>query len=146
LVPGETLLSYGGRDNCLYILCEGELEVSKNGVQIGIQNEPGAIYGEVSVLLDIPHTASVTAVLPSRVYVVDTANEFLRSNPDISYFVSKLLARRLKSASDYLVDIKRQFEDEENHLSMVDEVLESLVHQQDEGCMPGSDRCPDNTL
>jgi CRP-like cAMP-binding protein len=146
LEAGETLINCGGRAEQLFILKEGQLEVFKDGVQINIQQDPGAILGEVSVLLDIPHTASVRAVNPAKVYVVENAKAFLRSHPDITFFVSKLLARRLKNVSDYLVDIKRQYEDEEGHLSMVDEVLESLVHQQDEDVQPGSDRYPDATI
>jgi CRP/FNR family cyclic AMP-dependent transcriptional regulator len=146
LAPGETLIRLGGADNRLYILKQGELEVSKDGVQISLQNEPGAIYGEVSVLLGVPHTADVAAVTAAEVYTVENADAFLRAHPDITFFVSKLLAQRLKSVTDYLVDIKRQFQDEANHLAMVDEVLESLAHQQDEELAPGSDRYPDTAL
>ena len=140
---GETLLTRGGVDNRLYILIEGELEVSDGDVQINTQNEPGSIFGEMAVLLNVPHTATVKAFVPSRVCVVDDAAEFLQSHPDITFYVTKLLARRLKGATDYLVDVKRQYEDQAGHLAMVDEVLASLLHQQDSDCTPGSDRDPD---
>jgi CRP-like cAMP-binding protein len=139
----EALLAEGHASNRLYVLIEGELEVSCDGVHVNTQSEPGSIFGEMAVLLKVPHTATVKGFAPSRVYVVENATEFLRAHPEITFYVAKLLARRLKGATDYLVDVKRQFEDQKGHLGMVDQVLTSLLHQQDEECMPGSDRDPD---
>jgi CRP-like cAMP-binding protein len=146
LAAGETLITCGETDNRLYILVDGELDVSKDGVHINVQSDPGAVFGEVSVLLGIPHTASVSAITPSRLHVVDEADAFLHAHPDVAFVLCKLLARRLKNVSDYLVDIKRQFESETSHLSVVDEVLAALVHQQDSTAQPGSERCPDTAL
>lgn len=144
--PGDILFSEGGRTGILYILTEGEVEVLKGDFQITTVSEPGAIFGEISVLLDIPHTATVKALSASRVYVVQRADEFLQSQPDITYQLAKLLAQRLYGVTTYLADLKNQFEDQENHLGMVDVVLETLVHQQDEECTPGSDRDPNTTI
>lgn len=144
--PGEVLLAERERVGVLYILIEGEVEVLKEDFQISTVSEPGAIFGEISVLLDIPHTATVKALTTSRMYVVQRASEFLQSQTDITYQLARLLAQRLHGVTTYLADLKRQFEDQENHLGMVDVVLETLVHQQDEECIPGSDRDPDTTI
>ena len=144
--PGEVLLTEGGRTGVLYILIEGGVEVLKGDFQVTTVSEPGAIFGEISVLLDIPHTATVKALTPSRAYVVERATEFLQSNTDITYQLARLLAQRLYGVTTYLVDFKNQFEDHEDHFGMVDAVLETLVHQQDEECTPGSDRDPDTTI
>ena len=146
VAAGELLLEKGVIDNKLYVLIEGELEVSDEDIQIDVQSEPGSIFGEMSVLLDAPYTATVKGFAPSRVYVVDDAAVFLESHPSITFLVARLLAYRLKGATDYLVDIKRQFADEHNHLGMVDQVLVSLLHGQDEPCEPGSERDPDVTI
>ena len=143
---GETLLAFGETQNRLYVLIDGEIEVSNDGVQISTQDEPGSVFGEMSVLLGIPHTATVKGFVASRVYVVENAAEFLQSHPDVTFYMAKLLARRLKGATDYLVDVKGQFEDQQGHLGMVDEVLASLMYQQDEECTPGSERDPDTTI
>lgn len=144
--PGEVLLTEGGRAGVLYVLIEGEVEVLKGGFRVATISEPGAIFGEMSVLLDIAHTATVKTLVPSRLHVVEHASEFLRLHADIAYHLAKLLAHRLHGVTTYLVDLKRQFKDEDNHLEMVDEVLKTLVHQQDEECDPGSDRYPDTTI
>jgi CRP-like cAMP-binding protein len=109
-------------------------------------SEPGAIFGEVSVLLGLPHMATVKALRPSVFRVAAEPTEFLRSNPDIALAVAALLAKRLHILTTYLVDLKRQFESHENHLALVDEVLESLVHHQEPQAEPGSDRRPDPTV
>lgn len=144
--PGEVLLAEGERAGILYILIEGEVEVLKGDFQISTVSEPGAIFGDLSVLLDIPHTATVKALSLSRTHAVERASEFLQSHTDIAYQLARLLAQRLHGITTYLVDLKSQFEDQESHLGMVDEVLETLIHQQAEECTPGSDRDPNTTI
>jgi CRP-like cAMP-binding protein len=144
--PGEVLLAEGERTGILYILAQGNVEVLKGDFQVNTVAEPGAIFGEISVLLDIPHIATVKALAPTRAYVVERASEFLQSNTDVTYQLARLLAQRLYGVTSYLVDLKKQFEDHDNHFGLVDAVLETLVHQQDEECTPGSDRDPDPTI
>ncbi|RYU62407.1 cyclic nucleotide-binding domain-containing protein [Methylolobus aquaticus] len=143
---GEILLVEGGADKVLYVLIDGEIEVLKGPTQVNTQSEPGAMFGELAVLLDVPHTATVRATVPTRTYVVENAEAFLQGNPDLSFQLAKLLARKLNSITTYLVDLKNQFEDREDHLGMVNEVLESLLHESVEDASPGSDRYPDATI
>jgi CRP/FNR family cyclic AMP-dependent transcriptional regulator len=144
--PGEVLLVEKEKQGILYILIEGEIEVLKGDFQITTASEPGAIFGEMSILLDIPHTATVRTLTRSRMHVIERAAEFLKSHTDITYQLAQLLTQRLYSVTTYLVDLKKQFEDRQDHLGMVDEVLETLVHQQIDECSPGSDRDPDRTI
>lgn len=144
--PGGVLLAEVGKDRKLYVLIKGEVEVLKGDTQVNTQSEPGSIFGELSVLLDVPHTATVRAVTPCRAYYVGDGAAFLHSNPDMAFHLAKLLARKLNSITTYLVDLKRQFQDQDDHLGMVDEVLESLLHQQGEEHQPGSDRYPDRSI
>lgn len=137
------LLVEGESTGTLFILIEGQIEVLKGPFQVHISSEPGAMFGEISALLGIPHTATVRAAQPSRLHVVEQAGAFLASRPDLALYLSKLLAQRLYSVTTYLADMKAQFGDRSDHLGMVDEVLEALLHQQDEAFEPGSDRHPD---
>lgn len=140
--PGAVLLAEGETSGLLYVLIEGEAVILKGDFQINAVSDPGAIFGEISVLLGIPHMATVRASTPCRAYVVEGGSAFLQSNPQISYELSKLLAKRLHGVTAYLVDLKHQFEDHDNHLNMVDDVLETLIHQQQQSFTPGSDRDP----
>jgi len=108
-----------------------------------VTNTPGAILGEMSILLDTPHTATVRTVSPATMYVVENAAEFLQAHPELALVIARLLAQRLNAATTYLVDLKQQFEGRRDHLGMVDEVLDSLIHQQHAEFTPGSDRQPD---
>ena len=64
----------------LLILKEGAVEVVKDGVEIAKVTEPGAVFGELSVLLDQPHTADVRALKASQFHVAD-AGSLLRVEP-----------------------------------------------------------------
>jgi CRP-like cAMP-binding protein len=130
--PGTVLLSEGEKSGRLYVLAEGSVEVLRGDTQVALIDEAGAVFGEMSVLLNRPHTATVRAASPVGVFVFEDAESFLKSNPEIAFFVGKLLAERLNAATTYLVDLKRQFEGQGNHLGMVGEVLETLIHQQRE--------------
>jgi CRP/FNR family cyclic AMP-dependent transcriptional regulator len=123
-------------------LIEGQVEILKRDFQINIVSEPGAIFGEISVLLDIPHMATVRALTPCRVHTVNDGEAFLGANKEISYELCKLLAQRLHGITAYLADLKSQFEDQGDHLAMVDLILETLTHQQKHRFTPGSDRDP----
>jgi CRP/FNR family cyclic AMP-dependent transcriptional regulator len=139
LAPGEVILTEGEKTGHLYVMSEGAIEVFRDDVTIALVTEPGSIFGEMSLLLDIPHTASVRAVGPAKVRVIDNAMEYLAAHPAMMVPIAQLLARRLQSSTTYLVDIKRQFQHHSDHFGMVDEVLESLTHQQDQGFMPDDD-------
>ena len=112
---------------------------------MNVVDEPGAIFGEVSVLLGIPPMATVRVLDRTRVFVAEDGLAFITSRPELALAVARLLASRLHSLTGYLVDVKRQFEDQAGHLGIVDVVLETLVHAQEGGerMAPGSDREPD---
>jgi CRP/FNR family cyclic AMP-dependent transcriptional regulator len=139
---GAILLQEGETAGVLYILVEGSVEILKGDFQITTVSDPGSFFGEVSVLMDCPHMATVRALERSRFHVAENARAFLTSNAEVTFAVAQLLARRLNSVTSYLADLKRQFEGSEDHLGMVDEVLEGLVHDQEqqEEVTPGSDR------
>ena len=130
---GTVLISQGETSGRLFVLVEGQVEVLRGDTQVALIDEPGAIFGEMSVLLGVPHTATVRTVSATRLYEFADAEEFLRSHPAIGFYLARLLAQRLNAATTYLVDLKRQFEGERDHFGMVGEVLESLMNQQDGG-------------
>ena len=144
--PGAVLISEGDTTGRLYILAEGSVEVLRGDTQVAVVGDPGAVFGEMSVLLSRPHTATVKALTPVTMFMFEDAEGFLKSKPDIAFFLSRLLAQRLAAATTYLVDIKRQFEDKSDHLGMVGEVLETLIHQQHAEFTAGPEREADPRL
>jgi CRP-like cAMP-binding protein len=141
--PGECLLQQGEPSaGILYVLAEGSVEVLKGDVQVTTVSQPGAFFGEIGLFLDMPTSATVRALEPTRCYVAKDGKAFLESSPVLTLAVARLLARRLYHATTYLADLKRQFEGHAASLSMLDEVLDALVHHQDveSDVDPGSDR------
>lgn len=127
---GMVILTENQPTDVLYILAEGKVEVLKRDVTVAVTAHPGAVFGEMSVLLGQPPTATVRCLTPARFFVVDEPLKFLHSNPAACFAVARLLAERLSSMTHYLVDLKAQFEDRQDHLGMVDEVLDTLMHNQ----------------
>lgn len=140
---GEPVLTEGTREGVLYVLASGSVDIMKGDILINSVSEPGALLGEVAALLDLPHTATVRAREACTFHVAEDPEAFLHSNPAIAFELARLLARRLHYVSSYLVDVKRQFAGSGDHLAIVDEVLETLVHHQEPHVSAGSDRCPD---
>jgi CRP-like cAMP-binding protein len=125
---GAVLLEEGRRAGVLYVLESGTVEIMKGNVPISTVSHPGAVFGEVSLLLDEPHMATVRVTAESRLRIIEEPMAFLRAHPDASMHVAMILARRLSGVTAYLVDLKRQYEERKDHLAMVDEVLANLLH------------------
>lgn len=127
---GETLIEESIRTDRLYVLKSGAFQVVRNGVRIVSITEPGAFMGEISAVLGSAPTASVVATESSVVHVVDQASASVQRQPDLTYAIARLLARRLSAVTAYLVDIKRQYADTNTHLAVMDEVLANIIMMQ----------------
>jgi CRP/FNR family transcriptional regulator, cyclic AMP receptor protein len=110
IIPaGTQFIQEGQTSGRLYVLVNGRLDILKSETVVATMSEPGAIVGEMSVLLGLPHSATVRASSDSKVYEFDDAASFLVSQPNVALLVAKLLAQRLYAATESLVDLKRQY-------------------------------------
>jgi CRP/FNR family cyclic AMP-dependent transcriptional regulator len=141
--PGDLVVREGGRTGHLYVLIEGRLDVVKGDTVVATITEPGAVLGEMSVLLDKPHTATVRAASDTAIYEIDDAATFLRTQPAVALLIARMLAQRLNVANTYLADIKRQYAGHGNHLEMVGDILQSMINLSPTQVSPGSDRKSD---
>jgi len=71
--------------------------------------EPGAVFGELSALLDQPHTADVRALETSQFHVAEAA-DLLGQDPVALLYVAEVLARRLDGANRALIELKNQLQ------------------------------------
>ena len=99
---GETILAQGSRTDQLLILRTGNVAVVKDGIEIARVSEPGAVFGEISALLDCPHTAEVRALASSQFHVVHPA---ALQDPAALFYVATILARRIDGANQALVQL-----------------------------------------
>ena len=125
---GENVIEQGSRSGTLLVLIDGSLEVLRDEVRVARVSEPGAIFGELSILLGGDHTATLRALTPCSFHVIDEPLARLRASAELSLHVAELLAHRLDALNKYLVDVKRQYEGHD-HLGMVDEVLDALMRR-----------------
>jgi CRP/FNR family transcriptional regulator, cyclic AMP receptor protein len=143
LSPGQVLLRDGEAAEHLYVLVEGRLMVRRHDEDFVTIDAPGACVGEMAVLLDRPHGATVVAVTASRLRVVEDARATLRDRPDVLAAVATVLAGRLDLVNQYLQDVQDQYRHLDGGLGLVGDVLKSLTTHAGPSAEPGSDREPD---
>jgi CRP/FNR family cyclic AMP-dependent transcriptional regulator len=128
---GHVLIKEGGQEGKLFVLVDGQVEVLRKDTQVSYIDEPGSIFGEMAVLLDMPSSATVKALSTVKAYVIDDALSFLGSQPEIALYVGTLLARRLYYTTSYLVDLQQQSQGKREDLDLVDKILAQLVEPDD---------------
>jgi CRP/FNR family cyclic AMP-dependent transcriptional regulator len=89
---GETVFAEGTKTGRLLILKTGAVSIVKGGTEIATVSEPGAILGELSALLDQPHTADVRALEDSVALL----------------YVATVLAARVDAANQALLELKNE--------------------------------------
>jgi CRP/FNR family cyclic AMP-dependent transcriptional regulator len=105
---GETVLVAGSKTGRLLILKKGAVAILKGSIEIAKVTEPGAVIGELSALLDQPHTADVEALEDSQFRVADAT--LLETNPAAILHVAKIMARRLVAIDNGFVELKKQLQ------------------------------------
>jgi CRP/FNR family transcriptional regulator, cyclic AMP receptor protein len=106
---GETVFAEGTKTGRLLILRSGAVSIVKDGTEIATVAAPGAVFGELSALLDQPHSADVRALEASEFHVADAAT-LLGQDPAALLYVAVMLARRLDAANDAFLELRDQFE------------------------------------
>jgi CRP-like cAMP-binding protein len=129
---GAVLIREGGSERRLFVLIEGQVEVLRKGTQVSYVDEPGSLFGEMSVLLDMPYSATVKALSDVRAYAIDDVIGFLGSKAEIALELASLLARRLYYTTSYLVDLQQQAAGRREDLDLVDTILAQLAQSPDD--------------
>jgi CRP/FNR family transcriptional regulator, cyclic AMP receptor protein len=140
--PGATVVREGEPGGAIWVLVSGALQVLKGGVAVNTVTRPGALVGEISVLLRSGYSATVQATEHSVMRYAADGDALLASHPAITKLVAVGLAERLNFVTTYLADLKHQYGDAPG-LSMVTDVLNQLAHRQAPAARPGSAREPD---
>jgi len=101
---GETVLAADTKTGRLLILRKGAVTIEKEGTVIAKVTEPGAVFGELSALLNLPHTADVRTLEASEFRVARA--ELIEEDPAALLYVSAILAQRLNLANQAVVELK----------------------------------------
>ena len=106
---GEIVLAAGTPSGRLLILKNGAVTVVKDGNEIAKVTEPGAVLGELSALLDQPHSADVLALEASQFHVAD-ATALLGQDSIALLYIATTLAQRLDGANKALIELKKKLQ------------------------------------
>lgn len=104
---GSTLIAQGDSGVGLYIVTAGNVRITRNkdadhgDEDLGVQG-PGNVLGEMSLLDDLPRSATVTAVddVTALLVPVWEFRNFLRNHPDVALKLLSVLSRRLRKAEN----------------------------------------------
>jgi diguanylate cyclase (GGDEF)-like protein len=101
---GEDILREGETGNAAYIVDTGTVIISMlvRGSRVEVaEREAGAFLGEISLLSDVPHTATVTAKSDVRALRISSADFFATMSVDNEVLLSiiRTLGRRLYKAT-----------------------------------------------
>ena len=120
---GETVFAEGTKTGRLMILKSGTVSIMKGEIEFAQVSEPGAVFGELSALLDAPHSADVIALEPSEFHVADAAT--LLQDPVALLYVTVVLARRIDAANQGLLQLKVMLEAGEP-VGLIDATLDKI--------------------
>jgi CRP-like cAMP-binding protein len=104
---GGFLFREGDLGTEMFILQEGQVEILKtvNGIdeQLAVL-EKGDFFGEMSLLEDLPRTASARAISDCKVIRINgaTFDQMLRTKPEIAVRIMRKLSRRLRQTDQML--------------------------------------------
>jgi len=129
LEAGDTLLKQGETTDSIYFLIEGDISVLRDEVEVATTSSRDDVFGEMSVILDEPHSATVRCTSDASFYQIKHPMNFLDSHPDIIWHITRILSRRLANLNRYLIDIKHEYDDE-HYMTIVDETLKMLRDQR----------------
>jgi signal transduction histidine kinase len=106
LKAGETLISSGDPADAFYIMLEGGLRVTKfYGDQEILLGEaiPGEFFGEIEILLEMPHSVLIRAVADSRLFQLPRAEfwALLRCSSVVAIEIMRTLATRVRNVESY---------------------------------------------
>lgn len=141
LAPGDVVLREGDAGAGLWVLVAGALQITKGGIAVNTVTRPGAVIGELSLLLEMPCTATVAASAPSTLRHAADGRSLLLGHPQVMHAVAVGLAERLNFVTTYLADLKSQYGNVPG-LTMVNDVLAQLAYRQMPPARPGSARDP----
>ena len=143
LAAGDVLITEGSPPSRMLVLVSGTVTVERDGTPFARIAHAGAVFGEMSWILDKTATATARATTDVTVRVIDDPETFFREKPGAALGVLQMTAARLDGLTQYLVDVKRQFAGNDDHTAMIERILDTLVHHQAPRPRTGSARDPE---
>jgi CRP-like cAMP-binding protein len=125
---GETIFEKGDVDKCMYIIIEGQVRVHDGRRTLAHLGDRD-VFGEMSLLDPQPRSASVTAMVDTRLFRLNQElfYELIADRVEVVRGIIRVMARRLR-AVQLDRDIRVEVE-EEKHEKPTKDVMEDIYHK-----------------
>jgi CRP/FNR family cyclic AMP-dependent transcriptional regulator len=112
---GDSLMTQGEPSTSVHFILEGQVRVERQRrtdaqrVQLALLGS-GEIVGEMGIMVDLPRSATVTAVKPTTTLELDgpSFERAARAFPILHRVLAKLLSERLRRTSERVADRRRE--------------------------------------
>lgn len=101
----QTIVKRGERGNGLFLILDGSVEVRRNGHRLARLGK-GQFFGEMSLFDNLPRSADVVALGPSKLAVLSKLEfwGFAAGEPTVVLNVLEEMSHRLRAANNALVE------------------------------------------
>ena len=107
--PGDVLMKQGEPSTSIHFLLSGKVRAERarrtdeRPVTLA-ELEAGAVVGELGVVIDIPRSATVTALSPTESLELDapTYDRLAKAYPILHRVIARLLSERLRATESHL--------------------------------------------
>ena len=108
-LPDEYIFKKREKGSKAYLLLDGRVAIEVNSKKVAEISEM-EIFGEMSLLLNKPRTASIKALKPSIVLPIDQKilEELLKKSPPVIASLVKQLAYRLSQCDSEIESLKKK--------------------------------------
>lgn len=98
---GNVLIAEGDPGDRFYVLAEGTIAVTKNGVHLSDRGA-GDHFGEIALLRNVPRTATVTALTPVRLIAIERERflEAVTGHPQSQFHAEAIASERMAGPRD----------------------------------------------
>ncbi|MEN8174609.1 MAG: cyclic nucleotide-binding domain-containing protein [Pseudomonadota bacterium] len=101
VAAGDTIFSEGDPGHEMFVIVEGELEVSADGETFA-RLGPGETVGEMALIDDSPRSATVIAATDARIVPLDEKSFvfMVQETPFFALHMLRILAKRLRARDE----------------------------------------------
>ena len=109
ILPDEYIFKQGEKGNKAYLLLDGRVAIEVDGKKVSEISEM-EIFGEMSLILKKPRSASIRVLKPSVVLPIDEVilNELLEKSPPVIKSIVKQLSYRLAQCDKEIQSYKNK--------------------------------------
>ncbi len=95
---GHVLMRQGDRGSEMFVIVSGKLAVERDGKALA-ERGSGAVVGEIALLAEMPRTATVTALEPTRLFLLSNREfrSLMDEMPSVRTAVFDVLASRISA-------------------------------------------------